>query len=197
MQRILLFSLLAAGLAMAQAPERGRGGMMRISPVLAALDADKDGTISAPELQSAPVALKALDKDSDGQIAATELRPAGGGADRWKQLDTNGDGRLDKSEIPERMQPMIQRADSDGDGSLSEAELAKMAEMGPGRGGRGGAPRDAVASTIDTDGDQKLSAAEIAASAQSLAKLDKNSDGKLTGEELMPGFRGGRRGDRK
>lgn len=46
-------------------------------PVIAALDADKDGTLSAKELASAPESLKQLDHDSDGELSPEELHPHG------------------------------------------------------------------------------------------------------------------------
>ncbi len=55
------------------------GGMMRMDPILAAIDSDKDGTISAAELKNAVAALKPLDKDNDGQLSGEEIRPAFGG----------------------------------------------------------------------------------------------------------------------
>ena len=49
------------------------------APLLAALDANADGTVSATEIVSAPRSLRALDADGDGRLTAAELRPAGGG----------------------------------------------------------------------------------------------------------------------
>lgn len=46
-------------------------------PVIAALDADKDGTISAKELEGAPESLKQLDKNGDGELTPEELHPHG------------------------------------------------------------------------------------------------------------------------
>jgi hypothetical protein len=40
-----------------------------------ALDADKDGTLSAEEIAKAPEALKTLDKNGDGKLAREELGP--------------------------------------------------------------------------------------------------------------------------
>lgn len=54
----------------------GRGGFpFPPPPVLTALDANKDGEISAEELQAAATALKTLDKNKDGEIADAELMP--------------------------------------------------------------------------------------------------------------------------
>ena len=54
---------------------RARLTFMRIHPVLAALDADHDGVISAAEIQNAPAALKTLDKNGDGRLTPDELIP--------------------------------------------------------------------------------------------------------------------------
>ena len=56
---------------------QGRPPRPHLPPVIAALDTDKDGTISAAELEAAPESLKALDKDGDGELSPEELRPQG------------------------------------------------------------------------------------------------------------------------
>lgn len=48
---------------------------MRLHPVLAALDANHDGEISASEILNAPSALLMLDKNRDGQLTEGELLP--------------------------------------------------------------------------------------------------------------------------
>lgn len=141
----------------------GRGGrdMMRMLPVMAALDADGDGVISAEEINNAPAALRKLDKNGDGKLTEDELRPnfpQGGPGGRGfgerggpggfggpspdeivKQLlefDKNGDGQLSKSEVPERMSGLFERGDTNKDGVLSKEELRKLAEAQAGRGPR-------------------------------------------------------------
>ena len=63
--------------------------------------------------------------------------------------DKNGDGKLAKDELPERMQILMDRADANKDGFVDKAELTTFAEQAarrnpgdatPGPGG-GGAPR--------------------------------------------------------
>jgi Ca2+-binding EF-hand superfamily protein len=48
----------------------------RVAPIIAALDTNQDGEISAEEIATATTALKALDKNNDGKITPEELRPA-------------------------------------------------------------------------------------------------------------------------
>jgi len=54
--------------------EGGRGNFMRVDPILAALDTNADGEISAGEIAAAPTALKKLDTNGDGQLSADEVR---------------------------------------------------------------------------------------------------------------------------
>jgi len=142
------------------------GRMMQMMPVLAALDANKDGIISKSEINNAAAALRKLDKNGDGELDAEEMRPsrpeggrsrggapeggpggerggrsagAGGMMDRIMSQDKNQDGKLSKDEVDERMLPMFDRLDANSDGSIDKSEIeAAAARMGGGRGGRGG-----------------------------------------------------------
>jgi len=42
-------------------------------------------------------------------------------------LDRNGDGKLDRSEVPERMQGLFDRADTNKDGFLTPEEIRTLA----------------------------------------------------------------------
>ncbi len=44
-------------------------------PIIAVLDANKDGVIDAAEITHAPAALKKLDKNGDGKLTREELMP--------------------------------------------------------------------------------------------------------------------------
>ena len=59
----------------------GSGGQRPLSPIIEALDLNKDGTIDADELAKAAESLKKLDKNGDGKITEDEYRPQrpGGG----------------------------------------------------------------------------------------------------------------------
>jgi Ca2+-binding EF-hand superfamily protein len=208
----LLFAL--STLVLAQ-PRRG-------GPAMAMLDTDQDGIISAAEWRNAPAALAKLDQNSDGKVTPDELRPPGpppgeggpggpGGEDmvgRMMSFDKDNDCKLSAAELPERMQGMMARADKNSDGFLTKDELTAAAPPPPqgdgrreGRGGGGGGPRggmmrmDPILSAVDADQDGTLSAAEIQGAATAIGKLDKDSDGKLTREEVRPAFGGGRRGE--
>lgn len=43
-------------------------------------------------------------------------------------FDRNGDGRLDRSEVPERMQGLFDRADTNKDGVLTPEEIRTLAK---------------------------------------------------------------------
>lgn len=53
----------------------GRPPGQRPPPIMAVLDANKDGVIDATELANATAALSALDKNRDGQLTRDELMP--------------------------------------------------------------------------------------------------------------------------
>jgi hypothetical protein len=137
-----------------------------VTPIMGALDADGDGTISAKEIEGAAAALKKLDKDGDGNLSGEEIRPSfggfgrgpggapgagpgaaggpGGGAAafvaRMMEGDKNKDGKLTKDELSERQQGLLERADTNKDGALDQKELEEMSarffQRGP--GGPGG-----------------------------------------------------------
>jgi hypothetical protein len=111
------------------------------STLLAALDADGDGKLSAAEIAGAAEALKKLDKDGDGQLSPEELgeapkpapappadTPRGqGGRGMVDRFDTNGDGKLTREEFPERMRPQFERMDTNDDGVIDAEEMRAMA----------------------------------------------------------------------
>lgn len=59
-------------------PERPAGksdGARPVDPVMLALDADKNGSLSAGEINNAAASLAALDLNKDGKLTADEFRP--------------------------------------------------------------------------------------------------------------------------
>jgi hypothetical protein len=120
-----------------------------IPPVMAVLDADTDGTLSAAEIANASVALGTLDKNSDGKLTLDELRPPPpGGTNQFGHRPpppggTNQFGfRGGKHPVP----PIIAALDTDKDGELSAAEIANAS---------------AALLTLDKNGDGVLTQDEI------------------------------------
>ena len=232
---------LLAGMAAASAQDGrasgqegfGRGRFSAFSVGFAALDANGDGVLDAQELEAAPQALAKLDKNSDGRITADEVRPpmpegrGRGGAEggpggnlvgemvkTLMAFDADADGKLSRSELPERFQGIFDRGDENHDGFLTVEEIRKIAAPaggGPGapggrdadggRGGEGGRGRgemnfirmDPVLAAVDSNGDGVISAEEIRNSPAALRKLDQDGDGKVSREEAMPPRGRGRR----
>ena len=82
---LLALMVLAAFVSQVSAqPPGGPGGGRPIPPVMAALDADTNGEISAKEIENAAKALAALDKNKDGKLTEDELRP---------EMGRGGEGR--------------------------------------------------------------------------------------------------------
>ncbi len=198
--------------------------------LFSALDTDHDNTLNAAEIAAASAGLKQLDRNSDGSVTADELPPMPGGrgpggrgrggsgiggeapaeppspeelATTLMAFDRNKDGRLSKSEAPERLQGLFARLDENSDGVLTADEIKKGAAAQPlqtparGRGegregeGRGGPPRrDPFYSALDKNGDGVLSADEITGAAAALKALDANGDGVIGMEEVFPPGRG-------
>jgi Ca2+-binding EF-hand superfamily protein len=203
--------LLAAAAVSLSAQEFGRGGegrgegrgrgpqqsYMRQSLILSALDTNHDNIISADEIDNAPASLRKLDKNGDGQITEDELRPPSREPDpvdvltqTLMALDKNGDGKIDKSELPERMQGMLTRGDTNKDGVLSGDEVRAIAKAQVEANLAADPPpplrQDLVTAALDSNHDHVISADEIAHAPASLRTLDKNSDGRITEDEVRP-----------
>jgi Ca2+-binding EF-hand superfamily protein len=208
-------------------PGPGPGGILRMLPVMAALDADEDGDISSEEIANATAALKTLDKNKDGKLTEDELRPNFGGPGgpgfggpgfggpgfggpgfggpgfggpgfggdpeamiaETMRLDKNDDGKLDRSELGERRQGLMARADADKDGFVTKDELTKAMTQRGGRGGFGGGrpgegrPGEGRPGEDGPPGEGRRGGG-TAAFIDRLFELDADKDGKLTREEL-------------
>ena len=124
------------------------GAMAQRLPLMMALDADKDGSISASEIENASKTSAKLDKDGDGALSPEELRPDFSAMDdgemvrqgrpgangppagemiarMFEQRDADKDGKLSGDEIPERMQQNLSRVDENGDGAIDVSEMEK------------------------------------------------------------------------
>lgn len=120
-----------------------------------------------------PLIVEALDADKDGALSEEEVTKS---SDAIKTLDKDSDGKVSAEEL---RRP---RPEGAGDGAGRPPGAG-----GPG-GGQGGRGRfvSPVVAAIDTDKDGSLSADEIGKAPEGLKSLDKNSDGKITGEEMRP-----------
>ncbi len=223
----------------------------RMQAMIERLDTNKDGAIDNKELAALKDRLAQGGQGQQGQRPQGQRpegqqgqrpegqqgqRPQFNPADiikRVKESDKNNDGKITKDELPEQMQRMFPRIDTNQDGVIDREELAVMeqrmaqraqggqrpqgqpgqrpegqrpqAQPGQrpegqpgqrpqGQQGQGrGLPPLPVLQALDTNQDGEISAAEIANAVKALKSLDKDGNGKLTMEELMPA-RGQREG---
>jgi Ca2+-binding EF-hand superfamily protein len=190
------------------------------------LDANKDGVVTSDEVPDDKQSiferlLRVGDANGDKKLSKEELvaglkqaapaeapgRAPGGAPgglpnvsakEIFARLDKDGNGKIEKDEIPERMKENIGRVDSNSDDVVDLAEFEKVAQFFAGRrpdgapegrpnpGGPGPGPGGPVLRALDADGDGEISASELADATKALAKLDKNGDGKLTRDEIGP-----------
>ena len=75
--------------------------------------------------------------------------------ERIKSMDKNGDGKIERSEMPERMQRMFNRLDANGDGVADQKEIeAFQGRMGGRSGGNNRESRRDDAPSVGTEAPQ-------------------------------------------
>lgn len=122
------------------------------NPLIVALDADKDGTISAAELANASTALATLDANGDGALTKDELRPPrptppadAQPGDHIMRLDADDSGGVTFEEFSAPLKEVFNDIDTSGNGEIDqdEAAAAPPPPPGPRHGhGPGGPPGD-------------------------------------------------------
>ena len=106
--------------------------------------------------------------------------------DKFRKMDTNGDGAVSASEHAAGARTMFTQMDANGDGRVSGAEMdAKHAMKGDkGRAGHHGSSADKIAK-MDTDGDGALSASEHDSGAQAkFTEMDADGNGSVSRQEF-------------
>jgi Ca2+-binding EF-hand superfamily protein len=106
--------------------------LAQVDQLLAFADANGDGAVARDEVVALRLAVFArLDGDGDGILTRAEVEAAEAKAaqrraarDPWR-LDGNGDGTLSREEFTATL-PGFDRADRDGDGVLSPAEIDRV-----------------------------------------------------------------------
>ncbi len=132
----------AAGLAAGLSKAKEEKGKLEPAPPVSA-GAVPPPAGAAPPPVAAPAGVPA------GPPDASDARPPGAGGpggmlQMLQRMDANGDGKIQKDEVPERMQGMFDRMDTNKDGAIDKDEIAEAAERSRTRGGppggRGGNP---------------------------------------------------------
>ena len=140
----LLLAFLASVTAVAQQPQpRPPQGqpLQPVNPLLAALDKNRDGEISAEELKSASQEVGKLDRNGDGKIDRQELRQPLPQGNRGPQ-----NGPQNGPQARPMLPPVFIALDADHDGEITAEELANATT---------------TLKTLDKDGDGVLSPMEL------------------------------------
>lgn len=111
------------------------------------------------------------------------------GGKRFERADANGDSVLDATEFRGNAERFA-NIDTDSNGSLTREELEAGHKEHKGK--RGGKRFE----KSDANGDGALDSSEFRGPAEAFSRLDTDSDGKLTREELKAGRKGKGQGPR-
>lgn len=120
--------------ASAQRPEGGPPGIVKARIMFALFDANGDKALSEDEVPG-PVwgHLSAADANKNGSVSQPEIKKMA--ATRiFSNFDENADGALTEDEVPKRMWHRLSTADADENGAVTKEEF--FAAEPPSRGGR-------------------------------------------------------------
>ena len=174
----------------------------RSSPVLDALDADHDGRIAPEEIINAPKRLAAVDKNHDGRLDAEEcgwhspLRTPDQLVESLMRFDRNHDGQMQRNEMPRFLLQPFDLADRDHNGVLTGDEIRSLAlatapkppdEKIVKRSRLTFMRTNPVLWALDVNHDGQISESEIRNAEASLKTLDRDADGWLVLDEVVPG----------
>ena len=126
---VAILVAVAGGLVVSLTTAQPRGRFQH--PLMATFDTDRDGTISAKEIEGASAALKKLDRNSDGNLAREEVFRAGGRPPR---------GPGSRRPMPSR--PIDLSSTAVGKDEAEKKILAVLKEMDDERRGMMNAPID-------------------------------------------------------
>jgi hypothetical protein len=177
--RLVWMTVLAVGLGVATTfaqdeggpPPQGGGGGGQPgghhhrpppSPLVEALDANHDGVIDSNEIANASAALLTLDKNHDGKLTADEYRP---------------------------QRPNGPQGNEQGGPQGNQQRGPNANQQGSSGGDQPGGHRHPplpIMQALDANHDGVIDASEIANAPAALKTLDKNGDGKLTRDEVLP-----------
>jgi Ca2+-binding EF-hand superfamily protein len=117
-------------------------------------------------------------------VATLDAAAQAGTGDRratFGSWDSDGDGRVTQQELATLREERLSSADLDGDGALSATELETRANA------QARKRMDRMLDRLDRDGDGSLSAAELAASdrmERMFGRMDADGDGGITRAEF-------------
>jgi EF hand domain-containing protein len=80
-----------------------------------------------PRPRVSPVPMAANGPISSAEVERILVRAGLDVVGRLMSFDRNGDGKIARSELPERMQPVVTQADDNGDGALDAIEIRALA----------------------------------------------------------------------
>jgi Ca2+-binding EF-hand superfamily protein len=183
---------------------------------MAVADADADGAVTLEELRSAVQSGKL--QSPRGRHGKWGKRGQGGkagqgghpGGRKFERFDSNGDGRLQQSEVPEFVWQHLSVADADHDGAVTRDEVQAARQNGKlqpprgrsgkwGKDGKGGPPGERgkrggrVFERFDSNGDGRLQESEVPEPVwQHLSAADTDHDGAVTRDEVQAARQSGK-----